>query len=256
MSLVFNDTATYRGLVQIFEEECGFSVGDVSGNTERLKKFTAGVNLALDDYFAIGIQASGTWELDDSNHLKLSYIYTNLNINQRDYSFTVDEQSNLILDIYEILILPTATSTEYVPLNPYDENDHNFSMFINESSVSGVPEGYAKRGNTIFLGPAKPNYSATNGIKIGINREASYFTYTDTTKKPGVPGLHHKYFALKPAMDYARRNDLASYSRLEKEVEEFEGDELKGIKGKIAEYFGSREKDKKSDIKVLVERCD
>ena len=43
MSIQFNDTTTYKGLVQFFEKEVGFNRGDVAGNTDRLKEFTADV---------------------------------------------------------------------------------------------------------------------------------------------------------------------------------------------------------------------
>src|SRR3990167_11282297 len=103
MSIQFNQTASpYRGLVQFYEKEIGANRADVSGTAEKLAQFTSDVNQALDDFWAIAIPASGTWQLDDSNQTDYPIITTNLVASQRDYSFTTDGSSNLILDIYRV----------------------------------------------------------------------------------------------------------------------------------------------------------
>lgn len=238
MSLQFNDTTTFKGIVQIYEREIGANQGDISGNTTKLKQFTADCNLSLDDYTAMAIQASGTWQFDDSNQTDYPILTTNLVSGQRDYSFTTDGSSNLILDIYKVLVLQSATGTVYSELYPVDQqSDMNVQGFTDGQNTTGTPVLYDKTANAIFLDPI-PGYNATNGLKILINREASYFTSSDTTKKPGVPGLHHKYFALRPALDYARRNTLAILPRLENEVAKMEQS--------IKEYFGRREKDERN----------
>jgi hypothetical protein len=235
MSIQFNDTTTLKGIAQIYEKEIGANQGDITGNTTKLKSFTADANLALDDYTAIALQASGTWQFDDSNQTDYPIITTNLVSGQRDYSFTTDEGGNLILDIYKVLVLQSATGTVYSELFPVDQqSDYDATGFTDGQNITGTPTTYDKTANGIFL-DAIPGYNATKGLKVYINRESSYFTYSDTTKKPGVPGLHHKYFALKPALDYARRNNLATLPRLEQEVAKMERD--------IKEYFGRREKD-------------
>lgn len=241
MSIQFNDTTTYKGLVQKYEKEVGFNRGDVSGNTDRLKEFTVDVNVAFDDFLSIAIQASGKWQYDDSNHTDYPIITTNIVSGQRDYSFTSDENSNLILDIYKVAILPSATETLYQSIEPIDELRTDTDIVTGETD-GGTPYAYGKLSNGIFLEP-KPDYNATSGLKVFINREPSYFVYTDTTKKPGAPGIFHKYFYLKPAREYARMHSLSSYERLNNEIIKLEGDEERGIQGEIAKYFSRREKD-------------
>jgi len=246
MSLAYNNTSSNNGIIQEIEKECGFEYGAISGNTALLQEITSQVNLALDDYLSIGLTASGTWQLDDSNHTKYPIIKTNLVSGQRDYSFTTDGDSNLILDIYQVAILPSATSSVYIPLEPFDEFENPESnAIITEATSTGTPYTYGKLANGIFLEP-KPNYNATSGLKVFINREGSYFTTSDTTKKPGVPGIHHRYFVVKPAMVYARRNNLSVYGKLADEVLAYEGDKDRGIQGKITRYFAHREKDKRN----------
>lgn len=252
MSLKFNDTTNLNGLAQIFEKEIGANPGDITGSTAKMKAFTADSNLALDDYFAIALSASGKWQLDDSNQIDYPVIYNGLVSGQRDYAFTTDGTGNLILDIYRVFVLVSATSTIYQEIFPVDQqSETDTESFTNGQNVIGVPIRYDKTANGFFLDPV-PSYTVANGIKVMINREASYFSPTDTTKKPGVPGLHHKYFALKPALDHARRNNLANVARLEAEVLKYEGDEEKGIIGSIARYFGKRSKDERNIMRPKI----
>lgn len=234
MSLQFNDTTAYKGIVQTYEKEAGFNPGDISGDTTALKLLAADVNLAFDDFWAIALPASGNWQLDDSNQTDYPVMFTNLVQGQRDYSWTVDGSSNLVLDIYKALILPSATATLYQPITPIDAQGDNWNDIQVNVTTQGTPYQYDKTANGIFLDPI-PSYNATSGLKIYINREPSYFAYTDTTKKPGVPGLFHRYFAIKPAMEYSRRKGLTSYAGLANEVAQME----KAIKA----YFGKRERD-------------
>jgi len=251
MSLQFNDTATHKGLVQLYERECGFNPGDVSGNTTRLKQFAADANLAWDTFLTLAFKSNGTWQFDDSNHEdNYPFIKTNLVSGRRDYTFLADESGNLVLDIYKVMI--ANQSGTYYEVFPADQqsrssNNQDTSSFFDGLNTTGLPIRYDKTGNSIFLDPI-PNYDYTNGLKVFINREASYFAYDDVVKKPGVPGVLHSYFALKPALDYIERNGLKNYTqvalkvkKLEDMIEEVFGSRQKDIEGKfIASYRNSR----------------
>lgn len=246
MAIKFNQTSSYDGLVQRYEREIGANYGDISGNTVKLREFTARCNSAVDRYFDIAIQASGTWELDDSNHTDYAVIYANIVSGQRDYSFTTDENGNLIKDIYKVLILPNATETTYDEVYPVDENDSANLDIIDEENTAGIPIKYAKRSNAIHFGGAVFDYNATRGIKILINREPTRFLYTDTTKTPGFP-YYHEYFFLRPALEEARIQNLASYNKIMDEVIKLDGEPLNGKVGLISKAYGRRKKDE-SDV--------
>lgn len=251
MSLQFSKTdSPYNGIIQQAELEIGGEdfLGQISGNAKRLGIATTQANLALDDYVYLALKSSGTWQWDDSNFTDYPIIKTNLVSGQRDYTFITDEGGNLILDIYKVMILPSATATIFEEIRPIDQQQiDSFEVdddIAQEVSTQGVPYRYDKTANGIFLDPI-PSYNATNGLKVFINREASRFTTSDTTKKPGCPGIHHRYFALKIALDYARRNNLVNYNLIREEVVSYEGDEEKGITGSIERYFSRRSKDER-----------
>ena len=240
MSLQFRDDTTYRGLVQVFEKEIGADPTFVSSNTSRLKSFTADCNLALDDFFTLAFQADGRWQFDDSNHTDYPTITTNLVSGQRDYTFTSDEGSNIILEVQKVAVADSSGRfSEVSPVDVVTESD--MGAFFDGQNATGTPVRYDKLANAIFLDPI-PNYNYANGLKVYINREASYFVYTDTTKKPGIPGLFHRYLAIKPALDFARRNSSANLVALQNEVFRMEQD--------IRSYFSLRNKDERKRMTV------
>ena len=240
MSIQTSNTTTKRGLVQLFEREIGLKYGDVSANSNRLLEFIADANNAIDNYLLLWATSAGTWQGDDINHNDFQIITMNLVSGQRDYTFTVDEDGNRIVDVSAVLILPSATATEYRKLPPVDELKTDLSEILLNTN-SGTPEQYGKIGNGVLLDKI-PNYNATNGLKMVVNREGSYLTTSDTTKIVGVPA-HHEYFYLRPALDYARRNSLSNIREIEKAVLDLEGSERLRITGKIQEFFSRRERD-------------
>lgn len=257
MSLYFSDTLTYRGIVQLYEKEIGVDYGTISNNPTKLKQLTADINLALDDYFALALPASGNWQFDDTNNLDYPIITTNLVAGQQDYTVGTDQDGNLVLDIYKVIVYDAqGNGRELTPVdvtaNDRNQDHWNISAFYSGQTRSGTPTRYAKTANGIFL-DFVPNYAYTGGLKLYINREPNYFTYTDTVKRPGVPGLHHRYFALKPAVDFARRNGMTNYAQLQAELIKMEGDESKGIIGSIQRYFGRRERDVRKGMAALRE---
>lgn len=236
----FSDTSTKRGLVQKYEKALGFAYGTVSGNSDLLAEFTANVNDALDDYLLIWAKTAGTWQGDDINFTNYPIITTNIVSGQRDYPFTTDGGSNRIVDVQKVLIYSSGTATIYEEIDPIDELKTTFSEILTHTT-QGKPYQYGKLANAIFLDPV-PNYSATSGLKMIVNREGSYFTTTDTTKIPGVPAFH-QYFYLKPAWIKAKQLSLAVAVQYEKDVVDLEGNERLGIMGKIQDFFGYRERD-------------
>ena len=237
MSLQFSNTTTKGGIIQQIERNCGFNDGDISGNTLRLAQFTADVNSALDDALSTIFTAGGTWQFDDANHTDYPIITTNLVAGQRDYTFTEDENANLILDIYKLLVMDE--SGVYQEVDPVDaqmrnNNKTNVDSLTDGQDTQGIVKRYDMTATGIFL-DLNPSYSQTAGIKAYVNREGSYFATTDTTKKPGIDGLCHEYLALVPSYKYARNQSLPSVKRLEKDIFEMEM--------RLKDRYGRRERD-------------
>lgn len=231
MSLQFSNTTSKNGIIQIIERNCGFNDGEISGNATRLAQFTGEVNLAVDDLFGFMFPKGGKWQLDDSNHTDYPVIFTNIVSGQRDYSFTTDEDGNYILDIYKVMA--ADASGFYHELEMQDQQGQSATTFTDGQNTSGTPARCELTGNGVFL-DLIPNYNRTNGLKVLVNREASYFTTSDTTKRCGFAHLYHEYLALKPSYNYARNNSLPMVETLQRDL-------LK-MKQDIIAYFGNRDK--------------
>jgi len=238
MSLQFYNSTDKTGIVDLIYE-------NTKSNTTKypLKEVTRDVNLALDKAYSIIFQSSGKWQFDDSNHVDYPIITTNLVSGQRDYSFTTDEHSNIILDIYRVLV--ADENDKFYDLEPVSQQKDGINSigFVDGQDLEGKPVKYAKTANGIFLDRI-PDYNSTGGLKILINREGSYFASTDTTKKPGFAGLFHEYLVLRPSYQYAYRKGMANAPALR--------EEMLLMERKIAEYYGKRSKDEKPRIKPSV----
>lgn len=216
------------------------------------------INLGLDRIFALIFMAGGKWRFDDSNHAKYPVITTNLTSGQRDYSFTTDEQGNVILDIYKIAIAqPNGTFIDIYPDNaasiPNNPNSDPVSSFYDGLNTVGTPQRYDKMANGILLDPI-PNYTVANGLLIYINREASYFTVSDTTKSPGFSGLFHKYLVLFAKYEYASRKGLSiAGGVLKGGIRTGLNAEIFNMEQDILVHYGNRERDTKRKLIVNVE---
>ncbi len=243
MSIQFSDTTTYKGLVQLYEQEIGANLGDVSGSTTKLKQFTADTNIAFDSFLNIALKADGGWQFDDTNHTDFPERTMTLTSGTRRYaltSFTADAGSNLMLEIYKLFIKnPAGVYVEIDPVDVQTSDPYATESFTDGQARSGTPYRYDKTGNYIDLDPV-PNYTQSAGIKVLINREASYFASSDTTKKAGVPGIFHHYFYLHPAREYARRKSLPNYNLIALEVAKLEIE--------IQKYFSHRAEDERHVI--------
>ena len=213
MSLQFSTTASpYDGLIQRIETNIYVDdvLGRISGNATLLGLWTTRLNLAMDRAYELIFEADGRYQFDDSNHTKHPIMFFDLVQGQTDYTFTADQQSNLILDIQKVAILNSATETLYNEVAPRDvQTSGQMDNLLAGNTEQGVPTAYDKTGNGFFF-DKPPSYNATNGVKVYFSREGSYFTTSDTTKMPGFLGTHHTFLADHATFDYSKYNDISN----------------------------------------------
>lgn len=249
MSLVFYNSSLKSGIVDLI-----YSITGADTTRYPLAEIVRDVNSSLDKVWSIIFKSDGRWQFDDSNFTDYPIITTNLVSGQRDYGFTTDQTSNLILDIYKVQVMNSATGN-YVDIYPVDQQKPSLlggdiingiapSTMTDGDNSTGVPTCYDKTANGIFL-DLIPSYNATNGLRVFINREASYFTASDTTKKPGFAGIFHEYLALRPSYQFAYRKGLQNANALQIEMLQIEKD--------IAKYYGNREKDTPKKFSIRME---
>lgn len=237
MSLQFSDTTNKNGLMQRIERACGYNDGEITGNTTRMAYFTSDVNAGLNDVFGSILGKKG-WQHDDPNHTKYPFITLDLVQSQRDYFFTKDEQGNVIVDIHKVMV--ADSSGIYRELYQKDQNrrnttNENTDSYFDGQDIEGTPTSFDLNGSVgLFLDPV-PSYNSTDGIKIFIDREASYFTVSDTTKMPGFVGLYHEYLVLFVQHKHALNNYKDNINQIR--------DAMLGMKEDIMKHYGKRSLD-------------
>lgn len=196
----YSDTSTKQGLLQ----DCEFwtNLGDtgISGNATLKAQFTNRINRHYEKAMAkLGISRT-TSGSDDTNYDNQNFSTFTISSGTHAYQFLTTEDGEAISDITGVLILPSATATEYVKLKEIPLSTTNVELILSpNASNTGVPTSYLERNNTVFFN-CIPNYNATG--KLFFNRVPSYFATTDTTKKPGFPAEYHQMLSLGASLDW------------------------------------------------------
>lgn len=238
MSLQFSDTTNKQGIVQIIYAETG-----ADETSYPIEQVTADVNLTQNFVWETIFECGGTWQYDDSSHPDYPIIMTDLVAGQRDYSFVTDQSGNTILDIYKVMV--KQPNGVYVEIKPVDvQSEKDMDSFYNGLNVQGTPTRYDKTANGVFL-DFIPSYNSSEGLKIYINREGTYFAKTDTTKKAGFAGTLHEILAIRPAYHYAMRNSLPQTAGLQLRYSILET--------ALRKTYGARNRDEKKGMRPNVE---
>jgi len=169
---------------------------------------TRDINLALDNYFILANSATGNWRpADDTNLSDYPIVYGDLVSGQQDYSFTVDEAGNQILDIYKVRVKAT-NGIDWITLEQINQDTITDDQL---STVNGgTPSQYYLTANGIFL-VQKSNYASTDGLEISISRTPYHFTSSDVatgTKVAGIYWVHQEYLAIRPSYFYCLAKGL------------------------------------------------
>lgn len=219
----FNDTTLATpGLIQLCEDWTSLGNGAISGDSTNLKQFTNRINEAFSRLMPLLLSNADYMRWDDSNNVDLPIATVNIVSGQSDYEVKTDADSLNILNLTDLMILPSSTATTYAPITRMTL-DHPWAPFAMSpnSNQTGTPSHWLENGNVIFLFP-QPNYSVTNGIKLYFERDPAYFTSSDTTKKPGIPRPFHALLALYASLDFILQNrstDHVLISRLEAQIQ-------------------------------------
>lgn len=232
--MVFNDAVTLLGICQEVDSIC-----KTNTTSYPLADKARRGNSGLSDYAAIALSSDDRWSFDDTNYTDLPIGVTSLVASQSDYA----------LDITVLKILKIEAKDEngnWIELQPIDRNDTS-TPYASLFNTTGTPAYYDKFANSPMVYPA-PSYNSTGGLKVWYQRDASYFAASDTTKKPGIPSLFHKYIALKIAEPYLRDNKKENYVSVRNEIAKIETED-------IPEYYAKRNKDERPTMTGRVMNC-
>lgn len=217
----FSDTTNKNGIIQTIEFWTGLGDTGISSNSTLLKVITARVNQGFDRLMPLLLSYCDHLRWEDTNHTDKPIATFNLVSGQPDYKFTTDDNTLNVLNITDVRIYQSVTATDYVTLGRMTMDDERAVTAMSpNTNDTGTPTHFLEHGNVLYLYP-KPNYAATNGIKVFFERDPSYFASSDTTKSPGIPRPFHYLLALYAAHDWLVVNKPANtvvITRIEAEI--------------------------------------
>lgn len=212
----FNDTSTKQGIIQDCEFWTNLGDGAISGDAILLPIFTRLVNLRYSSTLAKIQLLSGVDGAEDRNYADQQFSTFPLAAGTNDYEFLTDGSGNTISDITGVHILPSATATEYVPLDRLLLSDKDAQLVMSpNSSATGTPTGFIEKGSVVYFDKI-PDYTATG--KLFYRLVPSYFTSSDTTKTAGFAEPYHRILSLGASLDYLlvhKPDNQMAISRLE-----------------------------------------
>lgn len=209
--MVFNDAINKQGIVQDVLFRTGTTVNDFS-----LADITRYVNQGYNRVASIILNSDGRMQWDDANHADQPIASTDLIANQTNYnvfsSAPTALQDWLWIERVELL---DEDGNGYL-LDPIDPSTINVAM-SEYQNVPSIPNQYDFNGTQIILYPAS-NYNYTNGLIMYFKRSPSYFSSTDTTKRPGFATIYHEYLSIYAANEWnsIKKNDFSGQGLLQK----------------------------------------
>ena len=241
--MVYSDIANKDGMIQKCEFYVfGSNYGAITGNATRFAEFNGLINDAMDSVVSDILDSDTRWQWDDTNRTDFPIGMIDLVAGQRDYTLDVE---HLKIERVEV----KDASGNYYPLIPIDVQDmrKNGITPTEFMDTNGLPQYYDKIANSLMLYPQAnlDQVTASNGLKVGFQRGAEYFTVADTTKVPGFASLYHKLIPLMASYEYATANDMENKAVLL-------SNKIEQERTKLKRFMQKREKDDRPNITMKV----
>jgi len=237
--MVYNDTTNKDGLIQDAEQLVFSQYGTISGNADTLADFTQRINRAYDKLATLIMSVDNRWQWDDRNYTSdLPIASTDIVNGQRQYTLALEH-----LRIVRVQV--TDSAGNLLTARSIDIHDPEGRAIYDEAPtpVEGIPVLYDKSADVLTLYPT-PNYDKTDGLIVHFQRQPSYFVASDTTKRPGVASLFHRYLSLAASADYAISHGMDKKNDLFTMVRTMEED--------IKDWYSKRSKDEQLTLRAKI----
>ena len=226
MSLPFNDTSNYTGLIQLCENYTGLGIGGISGNTPLLKQFTRYINNAYQKVIGIILESRDDWDWDDTGTTDGSsptvstypIATTSLVANQRDYTFPL----SLAL-LKDLRVDISYDGTNYFRALPLSSQEINWGLG-NDTVIDGLyaqsAPRYELKANSFWIYPRAT--SSTGTLRIEYLREPVEFASTNTANTPGLETMFQPMLSLDASRVWSITNNPAVVPSLSQDFADME----------------------------------
>ena len=237
--MTYNDTTNKSGILQCVEFRTDLGDAYITGDTTRLKQFTALVNNENHKVWHTIFMSNGNWSYDDGNYTDLPQATTDLVSGTSKYAIP-----ETALTVKGINCLDSAGN--WYALMPITDKliGNEVDEFMDADSQ---PMYYRMINGTAEIYPAS-NYNATNGIKVLFDRDSVDFATSDTTKKPGFASPYHEILPIGVSIEWLKIKQpqsptlpqlQADYLKMEKAIKDFYGKRFKDFTPRIGRAYQS-----------------
>ncbi|MGI8467734.1 MAG: hypothetical protein ACR2N3_04710 [Pyrinomonadaceae bacterium] len=228
--MVFSDISTNQGIVQ----ETDF-LANSDSSSYPIDQKTRNINQWNSKVVGwIFSAANPRFQYDDTNYTTLPFATTDLVSGQSEYRLDASWLDISRVDMQD-------ANGRWIELKPIDESDIYQTAYDTYQSVAGTPQEYDLISDVMILKPT-PNYSQTAGLKVFFERSGNSFSPSDTTSSPGFAPQFHRVLSLGAAFDFALAKQLNQTNSLRQEIQV--------VKDEIYEFYGSRNKSEKTQLKT------
>jgi len=237
--MVYSDTSAKDGIIQMIEQTTNLGDASITGNTTRFAYF----NNLVNNYYRLAAylawKADKNWAFDDTTNTTFSQPTTTLVNDQRDYTIP-----STALRIHQVEVM--NSSGNYYTLSYMPENDARLHS-QKEQEASGIPTSYRLMGNSVKLYPAPDTsvLTATEGLRISLDREVTPFAVTDTTKTPGIALQFQPILYYGPSFEWASTHGLNDIVNM---CQKMLG-RIPGLLDTIGTFYAERNQDIRPSIK-------
>ncbi len=209
--------------------------------------FTRNANFALDLLASVILKFDGQWDWKDDNLAgELIDGTTNLVAGTAKYAVSI-----AWLKVMRVRV--KDPNGNWITLKKYTRREFTDSQL----AESGVPYGYYFSGGYVYL-VANPNYSASAGVEIQMQKGADPFVVGDTSKVPGILSPFHRLISLMAAADWCEANEMntraaALRKRIGSIPDQEMGDAGSGMLREMATAYSDRDKDGNPRITIAQE---
>lgn len=200
---------------------------------------TRRVNTALEDLISMLINASGTWQFDDTNYLTLPIGMTDMIAGQSAYQFATE-----FLQIELVQIMDNKGFWHIIrPVDQEEQPAYSLDNF-DAGGITGFPYMYDKEGAEIILYPAPSAAYVTlsQGLKVKFKRTARLFAVTDTTIQPGFASPYHILVPKMAALPFCKTYKPDRVPQLNADIIQGKADMIK--------FYANRQRDSRSRLQA------
>lgn len=239
---LYNTTLPHKSLIHEIWNLC-----DAGITSYPIKDVIRRLNSSFEQVVGWLINASGTWQWDDTNYTDLPIGTQTLVAGQSAYTF-----NDKFLTIERVKI--KNKNGDWVIIKPLDQAEISNETVLEEYfETAGMPEYYDKISDDTFKlypAPSAAQTTLASGLKVEYRRTAKVYTMSDSTTitsgeesvEPGFASPYHVILAYMASVPFCMNYKKDRVNLYEKKITE--------LKDELVKHYSKRQKDERKGFSM------